>query len=109
MRNELIMENNQVLKLTIQENAVAIVEIQRPEARNALNLELRQALAETFLQLAKDENVRAIVLTGGEKVFAAGADIKDFTTATTTDMYLRHTEQYWQAIVDCPKPIIAAV
>ncbi len=109
MRNELIMENNQVLKLTIQDNAVAIIELQRPEARNALNLELRQALSKTFQELSKNENVRAIVLTGGEKVFAAGADIKDFTTATTSEMYLRHTEQYWQSIVDCPKPIIAAV
>lgn len=109
MRNELIMENNQVLKLTIQDNAVAIIELQRPEARNALNLELRQALSTTFQALSKNENVRAIVLTGGEKVFAAGADIKDFTTATTSEMYLRHTEQYWQSIVDCPKPIIAAV
>jgi enoyl-CoA hydratase/carnithine racemase len=109
MRNELIMENNQVLKLTIQDNAVAIIELQRPEARNALNLELRQALSTTFQELSKNENVRAIVLTGGEKVFAAGADIKDFTTATTSEMYLRHTEQYWQSIVDCPKPIIAAV
>ncbi|MDQ9009634.1 enoyl-CoA hydratase [Acinetobacter gerneri] len=103
------MENNQVLKLTIQDNAVAIIELQRPEARNALNLELRQALSKTFQELSKNENVRAIVLTGGEKVFAAGADIKDFTTATTSEMYLRHTEQYWQSIVDCPKPIIAAV
>lgn len=109
MRNELIMENNQVLKLTIQDNAVAIIELQRPEARNALNLELRQALSTAFQELSKNENVRAIVLTGGEKVFAAGADIKDFTTATTSEMYLRHTEQYWQSIVDCPKPIIAAV
>ncbi len=109
MRNELIMENNQVLKLTIQDNAVAVIELQRPEARNALNLELRQALSTTFQALSKNENVRAIVLTGGEKVFAAGADIKDFTTATTSEMYLRHTEQYWQSIVDCPKPIIAAV
>ncbi|SPL69517.1 enoyl-CoA hydratase [Acinetobacter stercoris] len=103
------MENNQVLHLEIKENGVAIVEIHRPEARNALNLELRQALSETFQQLSKSDDVRAIVLTGGEKVFAAGADIKDFTTATTIDMYLRHTEQYWQSIVDCPKPIIAAV
>ena len=53
--------------------------------------------------------MRVIVITGGEKVFAAGADIKDFTTATTAQMYLRHTEKYWQSLVDCPKPIIAAV
>ncbi|HJE75291.1 MAG TPA: enoyl-CoA hydratase/isomerase family protein, partial [Acinetobacter johnsonii] len=81
----------------------------RPEARNALNLELRKALSDTFQQLSQDDAVRVIMITGGEKVFAAGADIKDFTTATTAQMYLRHTEQYWQSLVDCPKPIIAAV
>lgn len=103
------MESSEVLNLSIQENGVAIIELHRPEARNALNLELRQVLSETFQQLTKNDAVRVIVITGGEKVFAAGADIKDFTTASTAQMYLRHTEQYWQSLVDCPKPIIAAV
>ena len=103
------MESTEILKLTVQEDGVAIVEIHRPEARNALNLELRQQFSEAFQYLSKLDAVKAIVLTGGEKVFAAGADIKDFTTVTTAQMYLRHTEQYWQSIVDCPKPIIAAV
>ena len=103
------MENTQILSLDIQENGVAVVQLHRPEARNALNLELRKALSDTFQQLSQDDAVRVIMITGGEKVFAAGADIKDFTTATTAQMYLRHTEQYWQSLVDCPKPIIAAV
>lgn len=103
------MESTEILKLTIEENGVAVLCIHRPEARNALNMELRQQLAKAFDYLSSRDRVKAIVLTGGEKVFAAGADIKDFTTATTAQMYLRHTEQYWQSIVDCPKPIIAAV
>ena len=103
------MENTQILSLDIQENGVAVVQLHRPEARNALNLELRKALSDTFQQLSQDDAVRVIMITGGEKVFAAGAEIKDFTTATTAQMYLRHTEQYWQSLVDCPKPIIAAV
>lgn len=103
------MENNSILTLNISQEGVALVQLHRPEARNALNLELRQKLSETFQQLSQDSTVRTIVITGGEKVFAAGADIKDFTTATTSQMYLRHTEQYWQSITDCPKPIIAAV
>jgi len=103
------MENTQILSLDIQENGVAVVQLHRPEARNALNLELRKALSDTFQQLSQDDAVRVIMITGGEKVFAAGADIKDFTTATTAQMYLRHTEQYWQSLVDCPKPIISAV
>lgn len=103
------MESTQILKSTVQDDGVAVIEINRPEARNALNLELRQLLSETFQKLNQDSSVRVIVLTGGGKVFAAGADIQDFTTATTSQMYLRHTEQYWQSISDCTKPIIAAV
>ncbi len=109
MRNEIIMESTPILNISLQEDGVAVVQLHRPEARNALNLELRQALSETFQDLSQNDAVRAIVITGGDKVFAAGADIKDFTTATTAQMYLRHTEQYWQSLVDCPKPIIAAV
>lgn len=109
VRNLWIMENTKILNLTIQENGVAIVQLHRPEARNALNLELRQALSNAFQALNQNPAVRAIVITGGEKVFAAGADIKDFTTATTAQMYLLHTEQYWQSLIDCSKPIIAAV
>lgn len=91
------------------EESIAVVTLNRPNARNALNLELRQQLATSIAKLSKDENVHAIVITGGDKMFAAGADIRDFTTASTIDMYLRHTEQYWQPFIDCPKPIIAAV
>lgn len=98
-----------ILKLTIMEDGVALVQLNRPEAKNALNIELRQNLAKTFDELSSNENVKVIVLTGGEKIFAAGADVNDFLTATTSQMYLRHTEAYWQSISDCPKPIIAAV
>lgn len=62
------MESTEILKLTVQEDGVAIVQIHRPEARNALNLELRQQLSEAFQYLSKLDAVKAIVLTGGEKV-----------------------------------------
>lgn len=88
---------------------IALITLNRPDARNALNNSVRMKLAEIFIELGKRKDIRAIVLTGGEKVFAAGADIKDMTTATTIEMYSRHTEQYWQAIAHCPKPVIAAV
>lgn len=103
------MENKKILNLNVQENGVAIVELHRPEVKNALNLELRKEISIVFQQLEQDTSVKAIVLTGGKDVFAAGADIKDFSTATTTQIYLRRTEQYWQSIMDCTKPIIAAV
>lgn len=91
------------------ENGVSVIRLNRPKVRNALNTALRQQLAEIFIQLNDDVDTKAIVLTGGDKVFAAGADINDFLTAKTVDVYLRRSERYWQAITNCQKPIIAAV
>jgi enoyl-CoA hydratase/carnithine racemase len=93
----------------ILDNGVATVRINRPEARNALNASVRQLLAQNFRALAEDSRVRAIVLTGGEQCFVAGADIREFAQARPIEMYLRHTEFLWGAISYCPKPIIAAV
>ena len=88
---------------------VAVVVINRPEAKNALNAAVRRQLAEQFLSLGQRDEVRAIVLTGGDQAFVAGADVKEFATASPTDMYRRHNERFWDPIARCPKPVIAAV
>lgn len=99
----------QIILIEQQVNGVCVIRLNRPKVRNALNTELRQKLADIFIQLNDDPHIKAIVLTGGDKVFAAGADINDFLTAKTVDVYLRHSERYWDAITNCRKPIIAAV
>jgi enoyl-CoA hydratase len=91
------------------EDAVTVVRINRPDARNALNMDVRQRLAKAFRAIAEDDAVRCVVLTGNEAAFAAGADIRDMVDATTIDIYLRHNERLWAAIADCPIPVIAAV
>jgi len=88
---------------------VVFVRINRPDALNALNLEVRRMISEHFETLNADDDVRCIILTGSEKAFAAGADIKQMAEAGAVDMMLRETHKYWQAIADCPKPVIAAV
>lgn len=88
---------------------VAVIKIHRPEAKNALNTQVRKDLAQAFSKLSFDDNIHAIVLTGGDSVFAAGADLKEMATASSTEMMLRHTERYWNVIAQCPKPVIAAV
>jgi len=98
-----------VVYLDVQDNGVAIVRIHRPDAKNALNAQVRAQLAEHFWALARRSDVRAIVLTGGDQFFVAGADIKEFASATPIEMYRRHTELLWEAISHCPKPVIAAV
>src|SRR5690606_37247459 len=99
----------QVVQIEQISTHVAMVKIHRPKAKNALNTEVRQKLAAAFLQLNDDKNIRAIILTGGETDFAAGADLKELATAETIQMIQRRTERYWQAIAQCSKPVIAAV
>lgn len=93
----------------IGENGVATVRINQPEVKNALNRDVRERLSSAFSALTEDKAVRAIVVTGGDTVFVAGADIREFASATPIEMYGRHTELLWDAIVRCPKPVIAAV
>ena len=88
---------------------VAVIRLNRPEARNALNMATRQALAERFAELGEDETTRCIILTGGEKIFAAGADLRDMVERTPVEMFARRSERLWKPIADCPKPVIAAV
>lgn len=88
---------------------VAVIRMNRPEARNALNQAVRSGLAEHFAALGADPEIRAIVLTGGDTVFAAGADLRDLADRGAIEILLRNNHLLWQAIADCPKPVIAAV
>lgn len=88
---------------------VAVVRLNRAEVRNALNQDVREQLASHFTALGARSDIRCIILTGGDKVFAAGADIRAMADAGAIDMMLRNTHLLWQAIARCPKPVIAAV
>jgi enoyl-CoA hydratase len=88
---------------------VGLIRINRPEARNALNLEVRKLIGQYLTEMSDDDTIRCIVLTGNDKAFAAGADIKEMANASTIDMLLRGTQKMWRTIYACPKPVIAAV
>lgn len=88
---------------------VGLIRINRPEARNALNLEVRRLIGQHLSEMSDDDSIRCIVLTGNDKAFAAGADIKEMANASTIDMLLRGTQKMWRTIYACPKPVIAAV
>jgi len=88
---------------------VALVRINRPEARNALNLEVWKLLAKYLAECGEDTTTRAVVLTGNDRSFAAGADIKEMADAGTIEMLQRGVHKLWRAIAGCPKPVIAAV
>lgn len=88
---------------------VALLRLNRPEKRNALNMALRAEIGKAFNGFAADEEVRAVVLTGGEDNFAAGADLAEMAKRTTVEQIRLKTHLHWQAVADCPKPVIAAV
>lgn len=89
---------------------VAVLRVDRPPM-NALNSAIVGALAEHARAVAVDPRVRAVVLTGGEKVFAAGADVKQFATMSQADMaaYADTLSSSLETIARLPKPVIAAV
>lgn len=88
---------------------VAIVKLNRPTVLNALNLETMNELVATFDELDADPDCRCIVLTGNEKAFAAGADIKEMAGASAVEMLYRDQFSKWDRIRKCKTPIIAAV
>ncbi len=88
---------------------IALVRLNRPKELNALNLTLMGELRDAFKALDNDPQVRAIVLTGNERAFAAGADIKEMAGKTAIDMYEVDQFSTWDQIKKTRKPIIAAV
>lgn len=88
---------------------VALVRLNRPEARNALSVPLRQVLADAFVALAADDAVRAVVLTGNAAAFAAGADLAEMAGLDVAGALARPTHALSAPIRDFPKPLVAAI
>ena len=96
--------------LVRQEGRVALVTLNRPKALNALNTELLAELVAALQGFDADDSVRAIVLTGSERAFAAGADIKEMAPKSYMDMYKSNFfADAADRIAAVRKPIIAAV
>lgn len=103
------IEDSPLLLVDRPADGIAVVRLNRPEQRNALNLALRRRLATTFTDLGADETIRCIVLTGDERAFCAGADLNEYVDATPSEIIGRDMGRLWDAIANCPKPVIAAV
>jgi enoyl-CoA hydratase len=89
---------------------VGLITFNRPKAMNALNPALIGELAQALDAFEADDDVGAMVLTGGDKVFAAGADIKDMRDKTFVEAYLEDfITRDWERLATCRKPVIAAV
>jgi enoyl-CoA hydratase len=89
---------------------VGLIRLNRPQALNALNPDLMRELAEALDDYEQDDAIGAMVITGSEKAFAAGADIKDMQSKTFMDVFLGDfITNSWEQVTRCRKPVIAAV
>ncbi len=94
---------------SLDENHVLTIQINRPKARNALRTQLLKELSDVLAKAGTDEAVRCVVLTGGNKVFAAGADITEMKDKTPVEVLNDPRADYWMAIRSFAKPMIGAV
>lgn len=91
-------------------DGVASVELNRPEVRNALNLEMVRALSSELDALAARDDVRALVLHGaGGKAFVGGADIAELRERTHRESFFAFNATLFQKVEDFPRPVIAAI
>ena len=96
--------------LTETRGRVALVTLHRPKALNALNDALMDELGQALLGFDDDDGIGAIVITGGDKAFAAGADIGAMKDWTYMDVYrAEYITRNWEALKRVRKPVIAAV
>ncbi|MAO91872.1 MULTISPECIES: enoyl-CoA hydratase [unclassified Hwanghaeella] len=96
--------------LTEKKDAVGIITLNRPKALNALCATLIKELGRALDDMEADDAIGAIVLTGSEKAFAAGADIKEMAGKSFMDVYLQNfITEGWERVTTCRKPVIAAV
>src|ERR671923_2166146 len=89
--------------------AVGLARLDRPEARNALSAELMEELASLCERWDEDLEVRCIVIAGGEKYFAAGADIKAMAQGTFQETLTSASARFWPRLAALRKPLVAAV
>ncbi len=103
------------LKIT-RHGATAVLAMDRPDQRNALSLEMREAFARALPELRADDGIKAVVLTGSGGHFCAGGDIKSIAQAHAQGLdafegraRIRKIHQWYDALVDLEKPVISAV
>jgi len=103
------------LKIT-RHGATAVLAMDRPDQRNALNLEMRDAFARALPELREDGSIKAVVLTGSGGHFCAGGDIKSIAQAHAAGLdafegreRIRKIHHWYDALVDLEKPVISAV
>ncbi len=90
--------------------AVGLIRLHRPAVHNALNGALMDELTDALRRFEADTSIRAMVITGNDKAFAAGADISELQLKSFSEVYLENfVTSNWEEVTRCRKPVIAAV
>jgi len=96
--------------LTAKEGLLGIITLNRPQAMNALSAKLVTELISALNEFEKDDEVRCLVITGSERAFSAGADIKEMSAMTAVQMAMTgHFFPLWEKVGRYPKPIVGAL
>lgn len=95
--------------LTETVDRVGVIRLNRPKAMNALNLAISEAVVEAAEAFQQDPNIAAIVITGNEKAFAAGADIKEMAEKSYIEVHQSDLGGQWERFAAIRLPIVAAV
>jgi enoyl-CoA hydratase/carnithine racemase len=90
-------------------DGVKVIEFHRPSKASAFSEDLFRALAAELTGAQEDPAVRAVVVTGGDKVFAAGGDLREWEDKTPLELWSSKRNEYWRVINDFAKPLITAV
>lgn len=91
-----------------KENGIGIITLNRPERRNALNIALVREMTKLMEGMATDEDLRVVIITGGERCFSAGADLRDIRE-TPALSFLEETRTLFRKIENFDRPVIAAI
>ncbi|MFM6983467.1 MAG: enoyl-CoA hydratase-related protein [Chitinophagaceae bacterium] len=91
------------------EDGIALVTLNRPEVLNALSLTLMEELGDALTSLDKDNSVKSVILTGSDRAFSVGADLKEVASSKTIDLLIIDQFSIWDEMGRFKKPLIAAV
>ncbi len=95
-----------------QDDAIATVRLYRPEKKNAFNAEMRDEMASALSAVARNPAIRAVVITGGDEIFCAGADIGEMGGPANAEASYHHAREFqilFDQVESLPQPVIAAV
>jgi enoyl-CoA hydratase len=95
-----------------EDGAVATIQLNRPAKKNAFNAQMRTEMGELLHDLAEKTGVRAVVITGGDEIFCAGADIAEIEGTTSAEAAYKHAREFqilFDQVEGLPQPVIAAV